>query len=106
MPTKCSRKRPVSSASCSRRLRSARMGMEPDTAPAQLGDGGFEAPAGRFAGGQASAGGEVPRMRVGFRAMNIAMLAALAAAIAPGTQAPAFSLESSHGKQASLDGFK
>jgi peroxiredoxin len=40
------------------------------------------------------------------RAMNLAMLAALAAAIAPGTKAPAFSLESSDGKKVSLDDFK
>lgn len=38
--------------------------------------------------------------------MNLAMLAALAAAIAPGTKAPAFSLESSNGKRVSLDDFK
>ncbi len=38
--------------------------------------------------------------------MNIAMLAALAAAIAPGTKAPAFALESSNGKKVSLDDFK
>jgi len=39
-------------------------------------------------------------------AMIMAMLAALAAAIAPGSKAPAFSLESSSGKKISLDDFK
>jgi len=34
--------------------------------------------------------------------MTIPMLAALAAAIAPGTKAPAFSLEASNGKKVSL----
>jgi peroxiredoxin Q/BCP len=38
--------------------------------------------------------------------MTIAMLAALAAAIAPGTKAPAFSLDSSGGKKVSLGDFK
>ena len=38
--------------------------------------------------------------------MTIAMLAALAAAIAPGTKAPAFSLESSGGKKVSLADFQ
>jgi peroxiredoxin len=38
--------------------------------------------------------------------MTIAMLTALAAAIAPGTKAPAFSLESSSGKKVSLDDYK
>jgi peroxiredoxin len=38
--------------------------------------------------------------------MNILMLAALAAAIAPGSKAPAFSLDSSDGKKVSLDDFK
>ncbi len=38
--------------------------------------------------------------------MNIAMLAALAAAIAPGTKAPSFSLDSSGGKKTSLGDFK
>ena len=38
--------------------------------------------------------------------MTLAMMAALAAAIAPGTQAPAFSLESTNGKKISLADFK
>lgn len=38
--------------------------------------------------------------------MTLAMLAALAAAIAPGTAAPSFSLESSSGKKVSLADFK
>ena len=40
------------------------------------------------------------------RAMNLAMLAALAAAIAPGNKAPVFSLDSSGGKKVSLGDFK
>lgn len=38
--------------------------------------------------------------------MNIAIVAALAAAIAPGAQAPSFSLESSSGKKVSLSDYK
>ena len=38
--------------------------------------------------------------------MNIAMWAALTAAIAPGTKAPAFSVESSSGKKVTLDDYK
>ena len=38
--------------------------------------------------------------------MTIAMLAALAAALAPGTQAPSFSLESTGGKKVSLADYK
>ena len=38
--------------------------------------------------------------------MTLAMLAALAAAIAPGATAPAFSLDSSGGKKLSLADFK
>jgi peroxiredoxin len=38
--------------------------------------------------------------------MTFAMLTALAAAIAPGTKAPAFSLESSSGKKVSLADYK
>ena len=38
--------------------------------------------------------------------MNIAMLAALAAAVAPGANAPAFSLDSSAGKKVSLSDYK
>ena len=38
--------------------------------------------------------------------MTIAMLAALAAAIAPGTKAPAFALDSTSGKKVSLSDFK
>jgi len=38
--------------------------------------------------------------------MTLAMLAALAAAIAPGAKAPAFSVESSSGKKVTLDDYK
>lgn len=38
--------------------------------------------------------------------MTLAMMAALAAAIAPGTQAPAFTLEATNGKKVSLADFK
>lgn len=38
--------------------------------------------------------------------MTLAMLAALAAAIAPGTVAPPFSLESSQGKKVTLGDYK
>ena len=38
--------------------------------------------------------------------MNIAMWAALTAAIAPGTKAPAFSLDSTEGKKVSLSDYK
>jgi peroxiredoxin Q/BCP len=38
--------------------------------------------------------------------MTLAILTALAAAIAPGTKAPAFSLDSSSGKKVSLSDYK
>ena len=38
--------------------------------------------------------------------MTIAIVAALAAAVAPGQKAPAFSLDASNGKKVSLDDYK